>query len=196
MFKLLHQVTAAQKSCKWNSHTPHCGIAPEEKSEVRDFHFRLALLRWSSARFQGLSFQCYGWDTTRTFIVCGQLMSSEEQQLFRADEVEAQWLSCSTQRPLNEQGQMWLLFGRLDYLMSQEVNSILIEDHHYSPRACPYFLWCHQGLETEFWHRHNHTHLCTCTCTYSNRASFHIHPPWMSVNQHHRKFEIIIISNC
>lgn len=33
------------------------------------------------------------------------------------------------------------------WLMSQEVNSILIEDHPYSPRAS--FFWCHQRLETQ-----------------------------------------------
>lgn len=42
-----------------------------------------------SARLLGLNFLCCGRGTTRAFIVCDRLTSSEEEQLFRAHETQA-----------------------------------------------------------------------------------------------------------
>lgn len=79
--------------------------------EFRDFHFKPALLCWSSARLLGLNFVCCGQNTTRAFIVREQLTSSKEQQLFWAHETEAQRLGHRKWWPLNEQGPMGVLFG-------------------------------------------------------------------------------------
>lgn len=177
--------------------SPRCAYVPEESSEFRDFHWKPALLCWSSARLLGLIFLCCGWNTTRAFIVCDQLTSSKEQQLFWAHETEAQRLSHSKNRwPLNERGLMWLLFGPA---WLADVTGSEWYPYGGSPlqsNSMSIFPLMSSGArdgdlaQTQSHSFGLHVHIY-CMCTYSNRASLQILQAWVDVSQHHQMLEMI-----
>lgn len=142
---------------------------PEEKSEVRDFHFRPALLCWSSARLPGLIvYAAVETQQGHLLSVTGSLLLKSSSRWNPGSVAQLQQKVLTFKSSRSHVAALWL--GLINWCHRKRIASL--------STACPSFLRSHHRLEIEFWHWHNRTHLhppCSHTC-----ACIHIECPCRS----------------